>query len=283
MAGLLHTPNVLESLCALIKTLSITLAQTAPGIAREIKALLTFIGNLMPTNIAGESTTYPQYVRAPAGSDARNATTIAMPLQDLADRTAYLAGRLGGATAADGVWYPIPITAAHLHKNGGDISWETISVAGDEITPGLITLAAVNPAISHSFVLPISPFLPPAGVLRAFAIDQYSTSTYTDLPQYMPSAKLYNLDPATRVLTMFVGPGEARECVDTTVLAADYMDPHEWGDSTLSGGTYTIIDLSIYRNIFLRIVSEYGTNAQVGSIIYHNPKCKVAPAGWTQQ
>jgi hypothetical protein len=44
----------------------------------------------MPTNIPGNPANFPANIRAPSGSDARNSTTEAAALQDLADRTAYL-------------------------------------------------------------------------------------------------------------------------------------------------------------------------------------------------
>jgi len=235
-------------------------------------------------NFPGDANSYPTNIRAASGSDLRNATTEAATASDLADRTAWLAARASAATIANGAWFSIPMSAAITFAFGGT-EWDWVTVDSSTTPePGLQTDTSANTSAVHYFVIPLSGFLPKAGYLRGFSIDLQATQSHgSNMPANMPSAQLYNTklnSPWT--LTQFVGPTAEIQCVDNTELSVTYMARHQLGINYLSGGQYTLIDLSVYQNLFLKVNSEYGTNALNG-LLFLNPQVWVSPTTWTQQ
>lgn len=235
------------------------------------------------TNIPGNPNNYPANIRGANGADARNATTEDAGISDLADRTSYLTARMGGQVSAAGVWYPIPISAYVPEDITAGVEWTLIADIGGgdgvHYLPGVKTASTASTSVMNNFVLHLSPFLPPSGILREFQVTLFGTGHGSTMPANMPYAMLYNYDPNTMEFDDFVGPDTAQPCEDTTVLVADYETHHDMGLPGLSGGTYPIIDLATYRGLFLRIISEWGTGAQNGTTFY-NVRCKVASVGW---
>lgn len=234
-------------------------------------------------NIPGNPDNYPANVRAIEDGDKRGEVNLAAATEDLSDRTAFLNKRLGGAASGVGVTYPIPMSAVVPLADLGTVDWLSVSLhdAGvRESHPGLMTNAGISMTVPHSFVVPLSPFLPPAGVLREFAMDFQGYASYTQTPQHTTIARLYNYDVESLELTKFVGPGEEIECFDTALTVTEYRARHTVGYNALSGGSYQIINLAVYRNLFLRVESEYGDYAQTRGV-YSNIRCLVAKAGWT--
>jgi hypothetical protein len=93
----------------------------------------------MPTYdlLTDNPTTYPTQVRSPDGSAARNATTEAGGLQDLANRTAYLKSRIGNIIGSGTTAAMKAITVASV----GDlffvdlVGWYSYSASGTPQSP----------------------------------------------------------------------------------------------------------------------------------------------------
>lgn len=230
------------------------------------------------------STTYHDTIRMIEDGDKRNSTNLSASPEDLGDNVEFLRTRFGGAASASGVWYPIPISlafAAHA-ANAVDVFERTYAPGNSDYPLQAVrTYSGTTAASAHTFVLPLSGLLPPAGLLRSFKIDILATSTaYSLVPLNMPSARLYDYNVSDLTLTPFVGPGLDIECKDTSPTREVYNVRHTMGITYLSGGPFALIDLSVYRNLFLRIDTEYGQYAD-NNTYYYNPRCLVVKDKWT--
>lgn len=141
----------------------------------------------MPVAYAGSTTTYPATVDIPTGSDLKTAASVAVPLQGVADRTAYMADRLIGPQVVVPL---IPCNLYGLSNEGGAVADRFIFQSVANLGLGWLQ-TDVTDAGALTFAL--SPYLPRK--CRIISVEmRIACLNQAGLPGTMPQISLVRED-----------------------------------------------------------------------------------------
>jgi len=174
------------------------------------------------------------------GADARNAVTVAAPMEGLANDIAAVRTENQGGITVDRVRHISPI----VPFDGSAVEW-TFPNGGEQA----ITKVGVSTSVRHQLITPFDE--PHGATITRIAVWLTPQSGHAGLPSLMPRMLLQRRDLSTGTTTTLA------TLTDTTATLGAYTGTRH----TINQGLSVTLDRQSY-SYFLILESEGGTNAQ---------------------
>lgn len=189
----------------------------------------------MSAEYAGDPNNYPVKITIPEDGDYKDAASVSVALEGLADRTANLADHLLGVVADDVITLPlVPLATASFTWDTPDMQWRQSSVA----SAGVLVFELI---------------LPKRGTLTAVQAVVIGDTGHAALPATMPKITLYRKD---------TGSPAAATVLDTETDASANVGAYEVAHP-ITIVTSEVFDHESGNRYYVTFEGEAGANSAI--------------------